>query len=169
MLRGGEVNEIIELRRQGLSITRISTLTGYDRKTIRKYLKTPKLPRYGPRLQRGSRLDPFTAYIQERLSAGVWNAVVLLAELKERGYQGDYTTLKDYLRPLRREAACVAVRRFETPPGEQAQVDWGTTVINIRGESYRLKERRKAGLLATPANRERALNKEDDKIIKATN
>jgi transposase len=126
MLRGGDVNEIIELRRQGLSITQISTLTGYDRKTIRKYLKTPKLPRYGPRPKRGSRLDPFTAYIEERLSAGVWNAVVLLAELKARGYQGGYTTLKDYLRPRRHEAACVAVRRFETPPGQQAQVDWGT-------------------------------------------
>jgi len=37
------------------------------------------------------------------------------------------------------------------------------TVINIRGESYRLKERRKAGLLATPASRERALNKEANK------
>ncbi len=40
------------------------------------------------------------------------------------------------------------------------------TVINIRGESYRLKERRKAGLLATPANRERALQKEADKNYK---
>ena len=37
------------------------------------------------------------------------------------------------------------------------------TVINIRGESYRLKERRKAGLLATPASRERSLNKEAHK------
>ncbi len=37
------------------------------------------------------------------------------------------------------------------------------TVINIRGESYRLKERRKAGLLATPASREKALNKEAHK------
>ena len=36
------------------------------------------------------------------------------------------------------------------------------TVINIRGDSYRLKERRKAGLLATPVSRERALNKEAD-------
>lgn len=126
MLRGGDVNEITELRRQGLSITGISTLTGYDRKTIRKYLRTPKLPRYGPRRKRGSQLEPFSAYIQERLSAGVWNAVVLLAELKARGYRGGYTTLKDYLRPLRREAASVAVRRFETPPGHQAQVDWGT-------------------------------------------
>lgn len=32
-----------------------------------------------------------------------------------------------------------------------------STTINIRGESYRLKERRKAGLLATPAERERAV------------
>lgn len=37
------------------------------------------------------------------------------------------------------------------------------SVINIRGESYRLKERRKAGLLATPASREKALNKEGNK------
>ena len=55
----------------------------------------------------------------------MWNAVVLLAELKARGYSGGYTILKDYLRPLRREASTVAVRRFETPPGQQAQLDWG--------------------------------------------
>jgi hypothetical protein len=29
------------------------------------------------------------------------------------------------LRPQRKEALSVAVRRFETPPGKQAQVDWG--------------------------------------------
>jgi len=126
MLRGGDVNEIIELRRQGLAITQIGALTGFDRKTIRKYLDDPKRPRYGPRPQRGSQLEPFAIYIQERLAAGVWNAVVLLAELKARGYVGGYTVLKDYLRPLRREAAVVAVRRFETPPGHQAQLDWGT-------------------------------------------
>ena len=111
MLRGGDVQEITELRRQGLSITQIGTLTGFDRKTIRKYLGNPKLPRYGPRPKRGSRLEPFRAYLDERLAAGVWNAVVLLAELKERGYAGGYTVLKDYLRPLRRQATTVAVRR----------------------------------------------------------
>jgi len=126
MLRGGDVNEIQELRRQGLSITQIGTLTGFDRKTIRKYLGDPKRPRYGPRPRRGSQLEPFQSYIHERLAAGVWNAVVLLAELKARGYSGGYTILKDYLRPLRREASTVAVRRFETPPGQQAQLDWGT-------------------------------------------
>ena len=37
MLRGGEVNDIIELKRQGLSVSQISAMSSYDRKTIRKY------------------------------------------------------------------------------------------------------------------------------------
>lgn len=125
MLRGKDVEEIEELRRQGLSVKRISSLLGMDRKTVRKYLLEPKTPRYGPRSPRGSLLSPFESYIAERLKAGVWNARVLLAELEQRGYQGRYTILTDYLRPLRQEAQRVAVRRYETPAGRQAQVDWG--------------------------------------------
>jgi len=70
-------------------------------------------------------LNEHQAFLEARLTAGVWNAVVLLRELRQRGYAGGYTTLKEYLRPKRREAKVVAVRRFETPPGKQAQVDWG--------------------------------------------
>jgi transposase len=50
---------------------------------------------------------------------------VLLRELRERHYTGGYTILKDRLHPQRSSARTVAVRRFETAPGEQAQVDWG--------------------------------------------
>lgn len=129
MLRGGDVTEILELRRQGLSISQISAHTGFDRKTVRKYLHDPTIPRYGPRqvteCRRGRLLAPFTDYVDQRLSAGVWNAVVLFRELRDRGYSGGYTVVKDYLRPKRREAEAVAVRRFETAPGHQAQVDWG--------------------------------------------
>jgi transposase len=119
------VKEISELKRQGLSITQISALTGCDPKTIRKYLDNPQTPQYGPRQPRPSRLDAFKPYLKERLAAGVWNAVVLLRELQERGYQGGYTILRQFLQPQRKEAQTVAVRRFETPPGKQAQVDWG--------------------------------------------
>jgi len=49
---------------------------------------------------------------------------VLLRELRGRSYTGGYTILKDWLQPQRVAAGVVAVRRFETPPGEQAQVDW---------------------------------------------
>ena len=50
MLRGGEVNDIIELKRQGLSVSQISAMSGYDGKTIRKYLGNPKIPVYKPRI-----------------------------------------------------------------------------------------------------------------------
>lgn len=78
-----------------------------------------------PRPKRPSQLDPFKAYIDERLSHGVWNAVVLLRELREQGYDGCYSTVKEYLQPKRDESRAAAVRRFETAPGKQAQVDWG--------------------------------------------
>jgi transposase len=50
---------------------------------------------------------------------------VLLREIQERNYEGSYTLLTDWLRPQRQQAESLAVRRFETPPGKQAQVDWG--------------------------------------------
>jgi transposase len=93
---------------------------------VRKYLGAERgEPIYGPRGRRAGKLEAFQSYLQERLRAGVWNARVLLRELRERNYTGSYTLLTDWLRPQRGAARVVAVRRFETPPGQQAQVDWG--------------------------------------------
>ena len=39
MLRGRDVQELKELQRQGMCIQAISELTGWDRKTIRKYVQ----------------------------------------------------------------------------------------------------------------------------------
>jgi len=126
VFRGKDVEEINQLKREGLSILAISNLTGYDRKTIRKYLLAPETrPVYGPRPVPVSKLMAFEPYLRERLQAGVWNARVLLRELRDRNYAGGYTILTDWLRPQRAAAQVIAVRRFETPPGKQAQVDWG--------------------------------------------
>lgn len=57
VLRGKDVNDIIELRRQGLSQRDISSVTGFDPKTIRKYLKDPKAPQSAPRPKRPSLLQ----------------------------------------------------------------------------------------------------------------
>ena len=126
MFRGKDVEQVNELKREGLSIRAISRLTGYDRKTISRYLMVPTgRPAYGPRPSSVSKLEPFKPYLKERLQAGVWNAQVLLRELRERSYRGGYSILTEWLRPQRKEALSVAVRRFETPPGKQAQVNWG--------------------------------------------
>lgn len=134
------MNEIQELKRQGLSISQIAAHTGFNRRTIRKYLENPATPRYPRRAPRPTRLDPYRACIEQRLQAGVWNARVLLRELRAQGYPGGYTTLKDYLQPKRAAAHSVAVRRFETPPGHQAQVDWGElgTLVTADGQQRTL-------------------------------
>jgi hypothetical protein len=57
-VRGKDVEENNQLKREGLSIRAISKLTGYDRKTIRKYLLKPVVcPVRGHR--RRAKLDPF--------------------------------------------------------------------------------------------------------------
>ena len=120
------MDEINQLKRDGMSVLAISNLTGYDRKTIRKYLAEPAaVPVYEPRPASASKLEEFKPFLNERLNAGVWNAKVLLRELRRRNYTGGYTILTDWLRPLREAAAVVAVRRFETSPGQQVQADWG--------------------------------------------
>jgi transposase len=48
----------------------------------------------------------------------------LLRELREHGYQGGYTAVTDLLRELRPARLPGFEVRFETPPGEQAQVDF---------------------------------------------
>lgn len=124
VLRGGEVKDIVRMRQEGLAISEISRLLEIDRKTVRKYLADARPRAYPRRPPRPSPLAPFVDYVTTRLDQGVWNAVVLYEELKTRGYGGSYTTVKSYLQPLRQQAKAVAVRRFETPPGRQAQVDW---------------------------------------------
>jgi transposase len=79
-----------------MSIQAITRLTGWDRKMIRKSMQEAGVaPEYGPRPAQPSMLDAFKPYLEERLRAGLWNARVLLRELRERNYTGSYTIPTD--------------------------------------------------------------------------
>ena len=122
--------EIRLLRRQGTSIRSIATELSISRWTVRKYLRSPGLePCYGPRAARPSKLDPFKEYIRRRLQDAVPRrlpATVLLREIRERGYEGGVSILKDWLSSARPAPAAPEVKRFETEPAHQAQIDWTT-------------------------------------------
>ena len=121
--------EIHVLSRQGLSIKAIARQLGVSRNTVRRYLRQPPcVPQYPERAPRPTKLDPFQAYLQERIKAAHphWiPATVLLRELQERGYDGGISQLKAYLQPLKPRTDDPVVR-FETPPGRQLQVDFTT-------------------------------------------
>lgn len=131
MLTGEEVMEIRILRRQGKSIRSIARELSVSRVTVGKYLRSPALePGYGPRVARASKLDPFKEYVRGRLrdaSPHRLPATVLLRELRERGYEGGISVLKDWLARERPVVPVPEIIRFETEPAHQAQIDW--TVI----------------------------------------
>jgi transposase len=81
---------ILDLHRQGLSMSAIARRTGLDRKTVRKYVERGlEPPVYGPRQPRGTLLDPFSRYLRERVAAfPELTGRRLHRELRDLGYTG---------------------------------------------------------------------------------
>lgn len=125
MVKLGELVMILDLHRQGLSVSAISRQLGIDRKTVRCYIaRGLEPPKYKPRVPRPGFIDPFRPYLAERLTSfPALTARRLWRELKDRGYRGGYTVLKEAVRELRPPRTPAFEVRFETAPGEQAQVD----------------------------------------------
>lgn len=114
---------IKHLYKEGVPITRIAKELGLDRKTVAKTINDEESPKY-ERQSKGSILDPYKDHIKQRIDKYDLTATRMLREIKERGYSGSYTILRDYIRELKGIKPKPAFVRFETPPGEQAQVDW---------------------------------------------
>lgn len=116
---------IKELYRAGVSISEIARRTGHDRKTIRHMVQAPLLEEHRPRARKRQKIDPFVPYLKERIGLGVLNARKLYGEIAARGYAGGESQVRAFVHTFRPPAAPHATVRFETAPGEQAQVDWG--------------------------------------------
>lgn len=125
MIRDVEVLDIRAMYQRGMSIADIARQTGFCEKTVRKWAKTDVAPLYKTRPKAPSKLDPYKDYIMTRMAEGVFNCEVLFREIVAMGYPGRMTILKDFVAPFRKQFRIQAVRRFETLPGEQMQVDWG--------------------------------------------
>lgn len=119
------------LKNKGMSIMQISREMGVDRKTVSNWLKRKEPPAYRKRQFRQGKLDPFKDYILERMNEGCVNAAVIFDEIAADGYQGKMTILREFMKPYREKALARASIRYETPPGKQAQVDWGEFVVTM--------------------------------------
>ena len=126
VVRLGELVVILDLHRQGLGVSAIARQTGLDRKTVRRYVERGlEPPAYQPRPARANKVTPFQTYLRERVTAyPELTGSRLYRELRDLGYAGGYTTIKDFLRSIRPSPAVGFEIRFETPPGRQAQVDF---------------------------------------------
>jgi transposase len=126
VVRLAELMVILELHQQGMSVSAIARRTGLHRSTVKKYIaRGIEAPVYGPRLPRSTKLAKFERYLRERLAAfPELTGSRLHREIRDLGYSGGYTVVKDFLREVRPRSAAGFAIRFETPPGRQAQVDF---------------------------------------------
>ena len=140
---------------QGVPKAAIARHVGVSRETIYRWIATGQLDRelddeavrYRPRAPAPSKLDPYKGIIDTRLADYPrLSAVRLFNEVQAAGYRGGYGQVKRYVRGVRPQEPVEPVRRFETPPGHQGQVDfadfrlpWGKrhALIVVLGVAWR--------------------------------
>jgi len=117
-------------------VSAIARKVGCDRKTVRKYLERGlDVPVYGPRAPRERLIDQFESYLRDRVLAFPdLSGARLLREIREIGYEGSYSAVTDFLREIRPSKQSPFERRFETPPGRQAQVDFAEFTVEFTDE-----------------------------------
>jgi len=108
---------------KGLKASQIAAELDLDPKTVERWLDQPTYQRrQGTR--RASKLDSFRGQIAALLERHPYTTQQLFQQLRQQGYAGGYSILKDFVRqvrPVRKPAYLM----LEFAPGECAQVDWG--------------------------------------------
>jgi transposase len=129
LIRETEWGAIRELRARGMSKKAIARELSLDIKTVRKWLITEHRRQRRP--GRGRVLEAHEEFLRARSPEVGFNGAVLKRELEARGVKVHYATLANYIAPWRKEwrGESEPVVRFETGPGEQAQVDWGEVLV----------------------------------------
>lgn len=88
---------------QGVSISEIARQTGYDRKTVKKYVSSPTLPAPKKRARRASKLDDYRDYITGRLQEHPLSAKRIYDEILEMGFEGKYSIVKEFVRETKQK------------------------------------------------------------------
>ena len=139
MLAPQEVQRMLALSALGWGAKRISRELGCSRNTVREYLR-----RGGWRpmdvSSRAGALEAHREWLAERLRRHRGNADVVRQDLaRELGIERSLRTVQRAVEPLRRElrAEAVATVRYETAPGQQLQIDFGSTSVSVGDEAVR--------------------------------
>ena len=120
------IKTLMEKRMNKLQIARA---TGHDWKTVSKVIESIKKNGNFPRKKPNPRiLDPHKEKVVQFMEQGL-SGVRIHEELRAMGVAIGYTTVKTYLRTIRKREKIFV--RIHTLPGEEAQVDFGYVGLTL--------------------------------------
>lgn len=136
MITYSQYAKIHELRHnRNLNLAQIAAEMSLDPKTVVKWLARE---RFEARKNKGrsSKLDSLKPQIQSWLERHPYSAQQVFQLLRDDGYTGGYTIVKEYVRKVRpRKPDAYLTLSFA--PGENAQVDWGSFGVVPVGNTRR--------------------------------
>ena len=125
------------LWKKGSNKSEIARATGHDWKTVDKVIKKLgkgiEIPQYKGR---GSIIDPYEDKVSEYLGEGL-SGIRIYEKIKEQGYPGSYPTVRRQIAKIKAKENIFV--RIHTPPGKEAQVDFGYAGITVDNEGRRRK------------------------------
>lgn len=133
------VEKILNLSALGWGKKRIARELGTTRKTISRYLCQKSWRPY-QRPRRQKKLEGLSKWLEETFLRHRGNAAVVRQELQQQhNIHLNPRTVERAVKPFRQKLAveALATIRFETPPGKQMQIDFGSMTINIGDEGKR--------------------------------
>jgi len=115
--------QIIQMKQDHLRTSQIAMKLELNEQTVRHWLNEEcyRQRKAGTRI---SKLDPYKPQILRWLEIYPYSSMQIFQRLKEEGYQGGVTILKDYVTKIRPRKQ-KAFLSLSFSPGECAQVDWG--------------------------------------------
>lgn len=129
--------KIKNLQKEGLNPSQIAKKLALDPRTVCNWLHEKQF-RPKQSSPRASKLDPFKNDIFRMLEAHPYSAVQVYQRLRESGFEGGYTIVKEYARKIRPRRKPAFLKLYFAP-GECAQVDWGSYgSVNVGGTRRRL-------------------------------
>ena len=134
-------NNVVTLYGKGWSIRRLSTEFGISRDRIRRLLISNSALRDAPpkeiirvKKKHQGKLYPYQEFIGELVEKYPdITGQRVYEHLKEKGFNGEVTIVRQYLNSIRQERSKSPIRMVETDPGQRAAHDWSDYQIRFTG------------------------------------
>ena len=140
MLTPEVVDQILNLHKKGYGKKRIARELGISSRTVKRYLSQQGWKPYkSPKKQK--KLAGLIEWLEKTFYLHKGNAVVVHQELmRQHGIHVHVCTVERAVRPFRQKlkSEAKATIRFETSPGRQMQIDFGTMTIKIGDQLQRV-------------------------------